>query len=95
MDIQTPRKVDIMLPGKGNLNSHGAWPVHRITSMIKWTRTTRLSKTTLSVQTLHLLVVCLSGSKREAGARPRMSGGGTHGKKMSKGHLPRVVYHQG
>ena len=39
-----PRKVDIRRPGKGNSNSHdAARPVHLIVSMIKWTRTSRLS----------------------------------------------------
>ena len=33
-----PRKVDVMLPGKWNSNSHGARPVHLIITMIKWTR---------------------------------------------------------
>jgi hypothetical protein len=37
------RKVDIRLPGKGNLDSHGARPVHQIISMIKWIRTSRFS----------------------------------------------------
>ena len=37
------RKVDVRLPGKGNSNSHGARPVHLIMTMIKWTRTSRLS----------------------------------------------------
>ena len=37
------RKVDVRLPGKGNSNSHGARPVHRIIMMIKWIRTSRLS----------------------------------------------------
>ena len=37
------RKVDVKLPGKGNSNSHGARPVHLIITMIKWTRTSRLS----------------------------------------------------
>ena len=32
-------KVDVRLPGKG----HGARPVHRIITMIKWIRTSRLS----------------------------------------------------
>ena len=36
------RKADIRLPGKGNLNSHGARPVHQIISMTKWIRTNRL-----------------------------------------------------
>ena len=31
------------LPGKGNLNSHGARPVHQIISIIKWIRISRLS----------------------------------------------------
>ena len=37
------RNVDVRLPGKGNSNSHGAWPVHLIITMIKWIRTSRLS----------------------------------------------------
>ena len=37
------RMVDVRLPGKGNLNSHGARPVHLIITMIKWIRTSRLS----------------------------------------------------
>ena len=40
---ETTRKVDIRLPGRGNLNSHGARPVHRIISVIQWIRTNRLS----------------------------------------------------
>ena len=32
------------LPGKGNSNSHGARPVHLIITMIRWIRTSRLSK---------------------------------------------------
>jgi len=39
------RKVDVWLPGKGNSNTHGARPVLLITTMIKWTRTSRLSIT--------------------------------------------------
>jgi len=38
-----PRKAYIRLPGKGNSNSHGARPVHRIISTITWIRTSRLS----------------------------------------------------
>jgi hypothetical protein len=37
------RKVDVRLPGKGNSNSHGARPVHRIISIMKWIRTIKLS----------------------------------------------------
>ena len=37
------RKVDIRLPGKGNSDSYGARPVHRIISMTKWIRISRLS----------------------------------------------------
>ena len=37
------RKVDTRLPGKGNSNSRGARPVYQNHSMIKWTRTRRLS----------------------------------------------------
>ena len=41
----------VILPGKGNSNSHGARPVHLIITMIKWTRTSRLSiKKSLSGQ---------------------------------------------
>jgi len=36
-------KVDVRLPGKGNSNSRGARPVQLIITMIKWTRTSRLS----------------------------------------------------
>ena len=36
-------EVDARLPGKGNSNSYGARPVHLITTMIKWIRTSRLS----------------------------------------------------
>ena len=38
---ERPRMVDVRLPGKGNLNCHGARPVHQITPMIKWIRTRR------------------------------------------------------
>jgi len=38
-----PRKVDVRLPGKGKSNSRGARPDHLIITMIKWTRTSRLS----------------------------------------------------
>ena len=37
------RKVNIRLPGKRQLNSHGARPVHLIITMIEWIRTSRLS----------------------------------------------------
>ena len=37
------KTVDVRLPGKGNLISHGARPVHLIITMIKWIRTGRLS----------------------------------------------------
>ena len=37
------RKVDMRLPVKGNSNSHGARPVHLISTMLKWIRTSRLS----------------------------------------------------
>ena len=38
------RKVDVRLPGKVNSNSHGARPIHLITTIITWIRTSRLSK---------------------------------------------------
>ena len=38
-----PRKVDVRVPEKGNSNFHGARPVHQIISMIKCSRTSRLS----------------------------------------------------
>ena len=37
------RKVDVRLPEEENSNSHGARPVHQITLMIKWIRTSSLS----------------------------------------------------
>jgi len=37
------RKVDVRLPGKRNSNSHGARPIRLIITMIKWTRSSRLS----------------------------------------------------
>ena len=37
------RKVDVRLPGKGDSNSHEAWPVYRTITMIKWFQTSRLS----------------------------------------------------
>jgi hypothetical protein len=37
------RTLDARLPGKGNSNSLRARPVHLIITMIKWTRTSRLS----------------------------------------------------
>ena len=47
--MQAPRwvskKVVVRLPGKGNSNSHGSRPVHLIITMIKWIRTSRLSRT--------------------------------------------------
>ena len=36
-------EVDVRLPGKVDSNSHGARPVHLIITIIKWTRTSRLS----------------------------------------------------
>jgi len=42
LSTSTP-KVVVRLPGKGNSNTHGARPVHQISSMIKWIRTSRLS----------------------------------------------------
>ena len=49
-------KVDVRLPGKRNSNSHGARPIHLITTMIKGVRTSRLSiKNSLSlVQVFHV-----------------------------------------
>ena len=40
---KSTRMVDVRLPGKWNSNSHGARPAHRIISMKKWIRTSRLS----------------------------------------------------
>ena len=36
-------KVDARLPGKGDLNSHGAKPIHLIITVIELIRTSRLS----------------------------------------------------
>ena len=38
-----PSKVDVSSPGKGNSNFHGSRLVHQIVSMMKWTRSSRLS----------------------------------------------------
>ena len=38
-----PGDEGVTLSGRGNSNSHGARPVHLITTMIKWIRTGRLS----------------------------------------------------
>jgi hypothetical protein len=38
------RKVNVRLPGEGNSNSHSAMPVYQIISMMKWIRTSRLSR---------------------------------------------------
>jgi hypothetical protein len=38
-----PGDEGVTLSGRGNSNSHGARPVHLITTMIKWIRTSRLS----------------------------------------------------
>jgi len=35
IDNPEARKVDVRLPGKGNSNSHGARPVHQVTTMIR------------------------------------------------------------
>ena len=43
------RRVDVRLPGKGYSNSHGVRPVRLIITMIKWIRTSRLSKKKLSL----------------------------------------------
>jgi len=43
------RRVDIRLPGKGIPNSNGARPVHQIIKMMTWIRTSRLSRTNLSL----------------------------------------------
>ena len=40
---ESPRKVDVRLPEKGNSNFRGARPVHLIISMTKWIRNSRLS----------------------------------------------------
>ena len=37
------RNVDVRLPGKEIIDCHGARPVHRIITMMKWIRTSRLS----------------------------------------------------
>jgi hypothetical protein len=59
MGVKTPdaglveaMQVDIILPGKGNLNSHGARPVCQNHLDDKWIRTSRLSiKNSLSAGT--------------------------------------------
>ena len=50
MNAQGHGKLDVRLPGKGNLNFHGARPVHLTIAMIKWIRSSRLSlKNSLSL----------------------------------------------
>ena len=45
------RKVDVRLPGKGNSNSHGARPVHLMTTRIKWIRTSDVTMSGFGVYT--------------------------------------------
>ena len=48
--VCSSRQVDIMLPGQGNSNSHGARLIHQTISMIRWIQTSRLStKNSLSL----------------------------------------------
>ena len=37
------KRGNVRLPGQGDSNMHGARPVHRIISIMKWIRTSRLS----------------------------------------------------
>ena len=39
--VSNARKVDVRLPGKGDLSSHGARPIRLIITMIKWIRTNK------------------------------------------------------
>ena len=41
--VSPKKKIDARLPGKGHSKSQGARPVHMIITMIKWTRTSKLS----------------------------------------------------
>ena len=74
-------QVDIRLSGKGNSNSHGARPVHQITSMIKWIRTSRLAiNNSLSLQDvvigkIYFLLVRLKIKHMEIEIRKRESTG--------------------
>ena len=88
------RKVDIRLPGKENSNSHDAWPVHIITTMIKWIRTSRLSiRNSLSLTAFELIKRRIRGFKRVVRIEEG-SGRGTAGAEDAQETLPRVAYHQ-
>jgi len=75
-------KVDIRLPGKGNSNSHGARPVHRIITMIKWFRNSRLS-----------IKNSLSGA-REVGFLPHLLLRRSLKLSPSKSHIFKTVYQE-
>ena len=79
-------KVDTRLPGKGNLNSHGARPVNQIISMIKWIRTSRLS-----IQ--NSLSLCF-GMRCDCVKSPRSSYTGLYPQSdFTRGCIPRVTLH--
>ena len=66
-------KADVMLPGKGNSNSHDARPVHLIITMIKWIRTSRLSiKNSLSLCRPIATSAATSGSPAAVPRRARI-----------------------
>ena len=54
LELRRTRKVNARLPGKVNSSSHGAAPVHLITTMMKWILTSKLS-IKISLSTLSLL----------------------------------------
>ena len=48
-DLESNKKVDVRPPEKCISNSHSTRPVHPITTMIKWIRTSSLSMKNLSI----------------------------------------------
>ena len=68
-------KVYIRLPGKGNSMSHGARPVHKIISMIKWIWTSRFSIKKSLCAVWHLqLQLCAFGEGVLQGLENRVLG---------------------
>ena len=80
------------LPGNGNPNLHGARPVHRILTMLKWTRTSRSSKKiTLSLYAPSSLAPS-SAEQSEDGARSKTGWGesGSNGRFLARAAVERI-----
>ena len=63
--------VDVRLPEKGNSNFYGARPVHFIITMLKWTRTSRLSMNN-SLSNRSVVLTCRTTRTSNAGASTTM-----------------------